>query len=129
MSSLIDTDIIIDGLHNELDAQSRLERLAPSGLAISIISLGELLEGAYLSSDPEIHHAKLHEFLRGFQVLGLNEQIMHRFARERARLRRRGLLIADFDLLFAATALTYSLRLVTRNTRHFERIAGLQIDH
>jgi hypothetical protein len=30
MSSLIDTDIIIDGLHNELDAQSRLERLAPS---------------------------------------------------------------------------------------------------
>lgn len=35
--------------------------------------------------------------------------------------------IADFDLLIAATALTYDLTFVTRNVRHFERFGRLEV--
>jgi predicted nucleic acid-binding protein len=58
-------------------------------------------------------------------VLDVTRPVVTRFAQERASLRRRGSLIADLDLLFAATALTYDLTFVTRNVRHFARIGTL----
>jgi predicted nucleic acid-binding protein len=52
---------------------------------------------------------------------------MEHFAETRALLRRRGELIADFDLLIAATALHHDLTLLTFNLRHFERIPELRL--
>ncbi len=127
MNYLIDTDLIIDGLHGVASALTLLEDLAPSGLAVSILSLGELYEGAYHTLDPEAHREGVDRFLQGYRLVGLDQSTMARFARERAALRRQGLMIPDFDLLIAATALTHQLTLVTRNTRHFQRIPGLQI--
>lgn len=43
------------------------------------------------------------------------------------QLRSTGTLIAETDLLIAATALRHQATLVTRNTRHFERISGLSL--
>ena len=37
-----------------------------------------------------------------------------------------GLLIADFDIVIAATAIEHDLMLITRNRKHFERISGLR---
>ena len=47
------------------------------------------------------------------------------FAELRSDLRRQGQLISDFDLLIAATAVHKGLTLITRNRRHFERVANL----
>jgi tRNA(fMet)-specific endonuclease VapC len=127
MTYLIDTDLVIDGLHNRSMAIRLFESLALSSLSVSIISLGELYEGAYIFPNPEQHLVNLRQFLDGFQVLGLNDEVMMHFARERAMLRRQGLLIPDFDLVIAATAVTHGLTLVTRNLRHFERITDLQV--
>jgi len=44
-----------------------------------------------------------------------------------ASLRRRGYTIEDADILIAAFCLVNSYILVTNNTRHFERIDGLQL--
>jgi predicted nucleic acid-binding protein len=52
---------------------------------------------------------------------------MERFAEIRSFLRRRGELIADFDLLIGATALYYDLTVLTYNKRHFKRIPDLKI--
>jgi predicted nucleic acid-binding protein len=127
MRQLADTDIIIDGLNNRPGALERLERLAESGLAVSIISVGELYEGAYRDPDPESRLAGMRQFLQGYQKLGLTDATMEEFARVRASLRSQGQLIPDLDLLIAATALTHGLTLVTRNLRHFARINGLQL--
>lgn len=127
MSSLIDTDLIIDGLNNQPHVLAGLEKLAETGVAVSIISLGELYEGAYRDSDPEPRLASMRQFVAGYQVLGLSEDAMLVFARERERLRRQGQLIPDLDLLIAETAVAHDLALVTRNTRHFARITGLQL--
>lgn len=127
MSYLIDTDTIIDGFHGVSSALKLLENLAESGLAVSILSLGELYEGAFLTDDPESHVNAVDNFLGGYRVLGLDKSLKNIFARERFTLHRRGLLIPDLDLLIAATALSHHLTLVTRNARHFRRIPNLQM--
>ncbi len=60
-------------------------------------------------------------------MLPVTEEIAAVFARVRAGLREQGNLIADLDLLIAATAIAYDLTLLTRNRRHFERVPGLSI--
>ncbi len=127
MSYLIDTDLIIDVLHERSTALDLLDRLASDGLAISILSLGELYEGAYRLPNPAAHRADIRRILSDYRVLGLSDTTMDRFARERAMLRQQGALIPDFDLLIAATALVHQLVLVTRNTRHFRRIPMLSL--
>jgi tRNA(fMet)-specific endonuclease VapC len=44
-----------------------------------------------------------------------------------ADLRRRGQPVDDIDLLIAATAVAGDFVLVTQNTKHFKRIAGLSV--
>ena len=125
MNYLVDTDWIIDALAPMPSALDALDKLASDGMAVSIITLGELYEGAVRSPDPEAGFRAIRGFLVGFSVLNLSEAIVEVFAQVRADLRQRGLLIADLDLLIAATALSHELVLVTRNRRHFERIPGL----
>ena len=43
------------------------------------------------------------------------------------RLQQDGRVIADADILIAATTLRYGAVLVTNNTRHFKRISGLNL--
>lgn len=127
MSYLVDSDWLIDAIAGVRSAWDPLEHHASSGLSASIITLGELFEGAYSLPDPGIHIENLRRFLSGFNVLGLTEPIMQLFAQNRYRLRRRGNLIPDLDLLIAATALHHDLTLMTRNVRHFARIPGLKL--
>lgn len=126
MTYLVDTDVIIDALHSRRDGVELLERLAPAGLAISVISVGELEEGAHLASDPGTHLATVRQFISGYQILPVTMPIMSQFAELRAGLRRAGLLIADFDLVIAATAIAHDYSLLTRNIRHFGRIPDLR---
>lgn len=124
---LVDSDWIIDGLAGLPAVLERLDRHNDDGLAVSIISYGEIFEGAFHSSDPEIHLAMFRRFLSGFNVLGLDVSVMEVFARTRAQLRRQGNLIPDMDLLIAATALSYDLILMTNNRRHFTRVPDLRL--
>lgn len=127
MSYLVDTDWIIDGLAGGPVVLQTLDRLASDGLAVSLVTVGEVFEGAYRSSDPAARLRSYRRFLSGYQILPPTESIMERFAWLRATLRSQGALIPDFDLLIAATALDYSLTLVSRNQRHFNRIPGLEL--
>ena len=51
------------------------------------------------------------------------------YAREKARLRKKGTPLDDFDLLIGATAISNSLVLVTRNASDFERLEGIEIEN
>ena len=108
-------------------AVNLLARLREDGLAVSIVSYGELFEGAIGAPDPATELARFRRFLARLALLPLDDAIMERFARIRAELRRRGQLIPDLDLLIAATALEEGLTLITRNMRHFNRIPDLRL--
>ena len=102
---LIDTDWVIDHLHGIERVVNRLKELRSEGLALSVISLAELYEGVYYSRDPDKSQVALEAFLEDVSVLGVDEEICKRFARERGRLRKEGKLIGDFDLLIGTTGL------------------------
>ncbi len=127
MSYLVDSDLVADWLQGKAPAVQLLSSLGNQGLAISLISYGEIYEGVYYARDPKTSEEIFLQFLEGIRVLPLNEPVMRIFARVRGDLRRQGQLIADMDLLIAATAITHDLTLITGNTRHFTRIPGLSL--
>ena len=127
MSYLVDTDWVADYLKGR-DAAFRLfETLAPSGIAVSIVTYTEIYEGVYFGTNPTRHEAVFRQFLQGVRVIGINQAVARRAARVRGTLRRQGQSIGQHDTLIAATALQHRLVLVTRNVGHFERVEGLRL--
>ena len=127
MRYLVDSDWLIDAAIGRPRAQRTLDRLSDEGLAVSIIAVAEVYEGAFGTPDPQATLAGLRDFLSDFAILPLTDPIIEHFARMRAALRQQGQLIPDMDLFIAATALDADLTLVTRNVRHFERIPDLRL--
>ena len=127
VSYLIDTDWAVHHLNGMEEIRVKLMEIKPHGLGLSVISLAELYEGIYYSREPDKSHRQLAEFLSSVTVLGVNDEICKIFGERRGHLRQHGQMIGDFDLLIAATCLHHSLKLLTNNRRHFQRIEGLEI--
>lgn len=126
MKYLIDTDIII----NYLRAKFELKReLLEEGAGISIITLGELIYGAYKSNRPQHLLEVTLAFIKesNLQIINLSQEGIFNFGSLKAELEKSGKRLEDFDLLIAATAIVNDLILITGNAKHFERIKGLKI--
>jgi tRNA(fMet)-specific endonuclease VapC len=124
---LVDTDWVIHYLNGHAGIVRRLDELKERGLALSVVSLAEIYEGIYYSTDPEGNEGDLNDFLRGVVVIGIDEETCKVFGRERGRLRASPRTIGDLDLLIGGTALQHALTLLTNNRRHFELIETLII--
>jgi predicted nucleic acid-binding protein len=81
MQYTLDADWIINALAKKRQADEVLKQLGPAGIAISIVTLGELYEGPFGTPHPEANLASLREFLTLFPVLELTDPIVERFAR------------------------------------------------
>lgn len=127
MRYLVDTDWVIHYLNGHPAIVAHLQEFSSEGIAMPVISLAELYEGVFYSRDPRKSEEGLQDFLRGVELLGIDEEITRVFGRERGRLRAEGSIIGDFDLLIGATALQRELTLLTNNRRHFELIEELRI--
>lgn len=127
MNYLVDTDWLINSFRGTRLATETISRLRTEGLAVSIITVGELYEGAMTSADPAAELATFENLLEPFTTVTLDDVCMQHFAFLRSSLRRQGQLIPDLDLLIASTALRHDLILVTANRRHFNRIPNLQL--
>ncbi len=127
MLYLLDADWAIQALAGKTVAVHTLTELAPAGIAMSWITVGEIYEGAFGFPDPQPYLTTFREFIQPLRKLDLDDAIMEHFAEVRADLRRRGQLIPDFDLLIAATALRHDLTVLTYNLRHFSRIPNLKL--
>jgi tRNA(fMet)-specific endonuclease VapC len=124
---LVDSDVVADALKGKPQAVQLLSTLDQDGLAISLITYGEIYEGILYSKDPKASERVFRGFLRDVTIVPITRQIMRRFAELRGQLRAAGNIISDFDLLIAATAIHHNLTLVTRNTQHFQRVPGLSL--
>jgi predicted nucleic acid-binding protein len=63
-SYLVDTDWAINHLNGDERTRGRLEELVVSGLGFSAISLAEVYEGIYYSTDPSRNERALVQFLK-----------------------------------------------------------------
>jgi tRNA(fMet)-specific endonuclease VapC len=124
---LVDTDWVIHYLNGHAEIVTRIQQLSEQRIALSVISLAELCEGVFYSRDPRKSEEALQDFLRGIELIGVDEETARVFGRERGRLRAEGKTVGDFDLLIGASALHHGLTVLTNNRRHFELIEKLQI--
>lgn len=127
MRYLVDTDRTADYLNGQAEGVALLQEHSQRGLAISLITYGEIYDGIYGSNHPKEAEQGFQRFLRFVSVLPLDEAIMRRFGRLRGDLRRSGQSIGDPDILIAATAIEHKLILLTRNRKDFERIPRLRL--
>ncbi len=111
MSVLVDTDILIDHLRGA-------RRFAPGGsdIGVSVLTRAELYAGR------RVDERRVDLLLARFREFPIDRSI----AESAGRLSR-SVGIPIPDALVAATALEHGLVLLTRNLRHFERVAGLQV--
>ena len=76
MSYLVDADWLIDAAIGRPRAQRALDRLSVEGLAVSIIAVAEIYEGAFGTPDPQATLAGLRDFLSDFATLPLTDPIV-----------------------------------------------------
>jgi len=126
-SYLIDTDWIIHYLNGSRNIVAKLRSLEKEGFAISVISLAELYEGIYYSTNPDGNERALDDFLSGVSMIGIEDEICRLFGKERGRLRQVKKMIGDFDLLIASTCLHHNLTLLTNNRKHYKMVEGLKV--
>jgi tRNA(fMet)-specific endonuclease VapC len=127
VSYLIDSDVVVDWLRGKASAVTLLSDLEPDGIAISLVTYGEIYEGIYFGQNPRRTSQGFQQFLGSVDVLPLNRLIMRRYALLRGTLRQQGMVLNDPDLLIAATAIFHNRILVTGNVRHFQRIPDLKL--
>ena len=94
-------------------------------LAISTITLAELLHGAEKSSQPQRTLAVVEDFCSRLDVLDYGAKAAQHYGQIRASLEQRGTPIGVNDLHIAAHARSEGLTLVSNNLREFERVDGL----
>lgn len=125
MKYCLDTDTAIDFLKSREPVSSRINEKKIDDLCISAITKAELLYGAYNSRIPKKELVLINNFFDMIEVKPLQDRDLLIFAKEKARLTRRGRLIADLDLMVASICLNHNFILITGNIKHFNRVKGL----
>jgi tRNA(fMet)-specific endonuclease VapC len=129
MSYLIDTDIIIYSLKSNEKVRENFLKNEKIPKYISVITYGELLYGAKKSGMPEQNLATVYRIQSIFQILEIDLSIIETFSDIKSKYDKKGIVIDDFDMLIAATALSRNYILVTNNIKHFSKIKELKIEN
>ncbi len=128
MKYLLDTNICIHFFRGRFNLIKKFSEIGLENCAISGISLAELVFGAENSSNPDKNHDIIEKFSDQVTILPIFNSI-YNYGKEKARLRKSGAMISDFDLLIGCTSIESDLIMVTENVREFERISGIQIEN
>ena len=122
---LLDTNIVSFVMRRHTLAARYQPHLTGYTLAISFMTMAELLEGAALAGWGAQKLATLNTTLRGLLVLDSNPSICERWAQVRVERRAQPISVADGWI--AATALANGIALVTHNPADFHGITGLNV--
>ena len=130
---LLDTDILSNLMTRTPSAAlfMKLAYTSADDLFTSSITIGELTYGAYRAT------RRTQEILRRIDesinldltILPFDTAAARWYGELRAYLERRGTPIGDADMRIAAIALARGLRVVTGNTRHFQRVPDLSVEN
>ena len=122
---LLDTNILIAVLNNDAAVYRRLSS-GPESL-LSVISVGELLRGAYGSQRVEANLHRVRGITARMVVVPCTVETAEAYAFIKQGLRSKGRLLPDNDIWIAASAHQHGLVLVSRD-RHFHQIDGLTVE-
>lgn len=123
---MLDTDTVSWALRGQGEVAARLLEHRPSQICVSAITVAELRFGADAKASRALHRL-IDAFVRPLAVMPFDQDAADRFGAVAASLAKRGEPIGTFDTLIAAHALACGVTLVTNNTKHFQRVAGLKL--
>ncbi len=135
MKTLLDTCVLTElrqpGGH--LAVKSAVAEIPDADLYLSVLTVGDIAKGIGLLAAGRKKKA-LTSWLTGLEtkfgdrILAIDIETARLWGEHTARAQKSGIIIPGVDGLMAATALRYGLRVMTRNTRHFEASGALIID-
>lgn len=126
---LLDTNIVIYVLKRRpIEVLSTFNTNAER-MAISAITLAELMHGAEKSSRIEANLSAVEDFCSRLEVLPYGAKAAQHYGSIRAALEKQGLPIGVNDLHIAAHARSEGLALVTNNLGEFARVPGLVMEN
>ena len=125
MKFLLDTCAVSDYLRGVDSVVQRIQKVRPSDVAISAVTVMELRYGATRRQSPKLT-ASVEAFLNGISILTFDAEAAERAGVVRAKMETKGLSIALADCQIAGTALAYDLTLVTHD-KDLMRVPDLKV--
>jgi len=132
---LLDTCVLSELRHPKGNprVRSAVELVETQNLFLSVISVGEIVKGIRLLKDGK-KKQDLRRWLQALEknyadrILLVDLEISHLWGELTAEAQERGNVVPASDGLIAATARHHGLRVMTRDTEHFEAAGALVIN-
>ncbi len=126
---MLDTNILIYTIKNRPKKVRDAFKKHADYLAMSTVTLGELIYGAEKSTQSVRNLADIEALAARMDVVPFDSQAAIHFGQVRAELSKSGKLIGPFDLMIAGHARSRGVSLVTNNLREFKRVPGLRVEN
>jgi predicted nucleic acid-binding protein len=127
---LLDTNVASDLFKKRPRAGAYRPLLENNRLALSFMSVAELYKWTIKRNWKPSNIARLENTLRAYLIVTYDRDMAWSWGKVVAACEQVGQPISSSDAWIAATAIRHSLRLMTRNVRHFEtpeRVCGLRL--
>lgn len=124
---LLDNNICIFYIKGLYQLDNKIEEVGAENCFISEITVAELKYGVENSKTVEPMRLSIDAFIPKFAILPIYNAL-NLYAKEKAKLRKRGEIIDDFDILIGASAVVNELIMVTNNVAHLNRIEKIEIE-
>jgi tRNA(fMet)-specific endonuclease VapC len=126
---LLDTNIVIYVIKGKPLGALAVFNQHAGHMAISSITLAELMHGVEKSANPSANLAVVEDFCSRLEVLPYGPKAAQHYGAIRAALEKQGQIIGVNDLHIAAHARSEGLSLVSNNLREFDRVPALQFEN
>ena len=124
---LLDTNICAYFLNGKYDLVNTIDSIGFENCAISEVTIAELKYGSEKSTFKEKNRKIIESFQLLIDIIPIFPAL-DVYAKEKARLKTKGMILDDFDLLIGATAIYNEMILVTKNKSDFERMEKIKIE-
>lgn len=124
---LLDTNICAYFFNGQFSLREKIREIGFENCVVSEITIAELKYGIAKSTKKEKNQQALDTFQAKIEVLPIFPAL-DIYATEKARLKTKGKILDDFDLLIGSTAIFNNLTLVTKNVSDFDRLDRIVIE-
>jgi len=126
---LLDTNIVIYVLKRRPIKVLDVFNKNASRMAISSITLSELMYGVEKSSQIDKNLEAVEDFISHLDVLSYDAKASQHYGQIKAKLEKKGQIISENDIHIAAHAISQGLTLVTNNLKEFKRVPNLALEN
>jgi len=126
---MLDTNIVIYVLKRRPIQVLDIFNQNTNRMAISSITLSELIYGAEKSRNISKNLEAIEDFISHIEVLSYDQKTSQTYGQIKAKLEKNEEIIGENDIHIAAHAISQGLILVTNNLNEFRRVPNLSLEN